>query len=102
MTQDQELKLQVPAQGWRQFLTGRKEMLDAFDRAREQSRAHEVETFHGRVAEAAFRKWLAEFLPGRFGVTSGYIVSPGVSSSQKVPHFDVIILRPAGVSRPMD
>lgn len=91
MTTDEKLTPQVPAQGWRQFLTGRKEILDAFDRAREQSRAHEVETFHGRVAEAELRKWLTGFLPGRWGVTSGYIVSPGLSSSEKVPHFDVII-----------
>jgi hypothetical protein len=88
---DEKLKLQIPSQGWRQFLTGRKEMLDAFDKAREQSRAHEVETYHGRVAEAVCRKWLAGFLPSRYGVTSGYVVSSGLASSQKVPHFDVVI-----------
>jgi hypothetical protein len=36
------LKIEYPAQGWKQFLTSRKEMLDAFDRARERSRVHEV------------------------------------------------------------
>jgi hypothetical protein len=66
-------------------------MLDAYDRAREQSKSHEIETFHGNVAEAACRKWLAGFLPKRYGVTSGYVVSPGLASTDKIPHFDVII-----------
>lgn len=53
--------------------------------------ADEVETDHGRVAEAQFRKWLTEFLPKRFGVTSGYILSQGKSEEEKLPHYDVII-----------
>jgi hypothetical protein len=85
------LKIEFPTQGWKQFLTSRKEMLDAFDRAREKSRSHEVEVFHGEVAEAVFRKWLTDFLPKRYGVTPGYIVSPGPKSCDKTPHFDVII-----------
>jgi len=86
-----KLKIEFPSQGWSQFLTARKEMLDAFDQAREKTRAHEVETFHGKVAEAEFRKWLSDFLPKRYGVTSGYIVSPGLKSTDKTPHYDVII-----------
>jgi hypothetical protein len=43
------------------------------------------------VAEAEIRRWLSEFLPKRYGVTSGYIISPGFSTDQKAPHFDVII-----------
>jgi len=86
-----KLKIEFPSQGWSQFLTARKEMLDAFDQAREKTRTHEVETFHGRVAEAEFRKWLSAFLPKRYGVTSGYIVSSGLKSTDKTPHYDVII-----------
>jgi hypothetical protein len=85
------LKIEFPTLGWKQMLTSRMEILDAYDRAREQSRAHEIETYHGNVAEAACRKWLLSFLPKRFGVTSGYIISPGLPSSAKAPHFDVII-----------
>ncbi|MGD0820981.1 MAG: DUF6602 domain-containing protein [Desulfomonilia bacterium] len=48
-------------------------------------------TFHGKVAEAEFRKWLASFLPKRYGITSGYIVSTGLKSGDKTPHFDIII-----------
>lgn len=86
-----KLSLQVPSQGWQQLLTGRKEILDSYDRAREQARSHEVETYHGTVAEAAFRKWLNDFLPTRYRATAGYIVSPGLSSKNKTPHFDIII-----------
>ena len=66
-------------------------MLDNFDRAREQSRAHEVETYHGTVAEAEIRRWLGTFLPKKYAITSGYIVSPGIKSGEKLPHFDIII-----------
>ena len=83
--------LKIPTQGWRQILTPRKEMLDAFDKARDQAKSSEVETYHGKVAEAEFRKWLTGFLPKSFGVTSGYIISAGLCSQDKIPHFDVII-----------
>lgn len=85
------LHAQLPSQGWQQLLTARKELLDAYDQARNKARAHEVPTYHGRVGEAQFRQWLSSFLPKRYGVTSGYVVSPGLDSSAKVPHFDVII-----------
>ena len=48
----EKLKIEFPAQGWKQFLTSRKEMLDAYDRAREKAKSHEVETFHGKVVIA--------------------------------------------------
>jgi hypothetical protein len=86
-----KLQVEFPAQGWKQFLASRKEMLDAYDRAREKSKSHEVETFHGKVAEAELRKWLSSFLPKKYGVNSGYIVSLGLKSTAKTPHFDVII-----------
>jgi len=85
------LRPQFPSLGWKQILTSRKKILDEYDRAREQARVHEVETAHGNVAEAQVRKWLCGFLPRRYGVTSGYVISPGLSSTQKAPHFDVII-----------
>ncbi|MGB9204978.1 MAG: DUF6602 domain-containing protein [Terriglobales bacterium] len=66
-------------------------MLDAFDRAREKAGSHEVETYHGKVAEAEFRKWLSSFLPKKYGVTSGYVVSPGLKSTEKTPHFEFFL-----------
>jgi hypothetical protein len=86
-----KLNPQLPSQGWQQILTARQEMLDAYDRARQQAKAHKVQTYHGNVGEAASRTWLSGFLPKRYGVTSGYVVSSGQSSRDKVPHFDVII-----------
>jgi hypothetical protein len=87
----EKLKVEFPSQGWKQFLSARTEMLNAFDNARGKSAAHEVETYHGRIAEAEVRKWLSSFLPKKFGVTSGYVVSPGLKNTDKSPHFDVIV-----------
>jgi hypothetical protein len=88
---ESSLKIAVPSQGWKQFLTARQDLLSAYDTARMKARSHEVETYHGRVSEAEFRRWLSEFLPKRYGVTAGYVISPGVKSDEKAPHFDVII-----------
>lgn len=78
-------------QGWEQFLAEKKRMLDAFSRAKEHSSIHEVGTQHGFVAEAAVKDWLRRFLPKKFGVTSGYVISQGIKDGVKAPHFDVII-----------
>jgi hypothetical protein len=76
---------------WEQMNGQRQALLDRFDQAKRHARAHEVQTFHGNVAEAAFREWLTGFLPKQFGVTSGYVVSQGHRGNVKYPHFDVII-----------
>jgi hypothetical protein len=87
----EEKRVAISTQGWKQFLTARKEMLDAYDTAKQKATIHEVEVYQGKVAEAEFRKWLSNFLPRRYAVTPGYIVSQGLKSDQKAPHFDVII-----------
>jgi len=66
-------------------------MLHEYDVARSLSQIHETQTSHGNTAEAAVREWLSGFLPKRYGVTSGYIISPGIDSRIKAPHYDVII-----------
>lgn len=81
----------IGTQGWKQFLSAKKKMSEAFNIAKEQSNAHIVPTSRGTIAETEVRKWLSEFLPKRYGVTSGYIVSQGRSDKVKLPHFDVII-----------
>lgn len=91
MKEEGKLNFEMPAQGWSQFLTARKEMLDSYDKAKVHSRKHIVETQHGNVAEASFRNWLKNFLPKRYAVTSGYIISTGIPDTEKAPHFDVII-----------
>ena len=66
-------------------------MLNAYDLAKEWSSSHKVRVLHGKVGEAVVRDWLTRFLPKRYGVTSGYIVSPGIKNGEKTPHYDVII-----------
>ncbi|WP_394678629.1 DUF6602 domain-containing protein [uncultured Sphingobacterium sp.] len=85
------LKSQIPNQGWKQFLIARDEMLSAYDNAKEHSNKRQVKTGHGNVAESAFRRWLTKFLPKRYGVTAGYIISPGVPNAANFIHYDVII-----------
>jgi hypothetical protein len=85
------LKMQIPNQGWKQFLTARDEMLAAYDKAKILSSKRAVQTAHGIVAEAEFRKWLNNFLPKRYGVTAGYIISQGMPNSEHMVHYDVII-----------
>lgn len=69
------LQVKMPTQGWKQFLTARTRMLAAYVIAKEQASNRQVKTKHGLVAEAQFRRWLSEFLPERYGVTSGFIIS---------------------------
>ncbi len=78
-------------QGWRQFLVAKEQLLMAFDHAKILDEAHIVSTSHGNVAEAIFRDWLASFLPRRYAVTSGYIISTLMESGARMPHYDVII-----------
>ncbi len=81
----------IESPGARQFLAERIRLLDEYDRARTHSRAHEVETYHGNVAEASVRAWLDRFLPKRYGVTPGYVIAQRLGAPSKLPHFDVII-----------
>lgn len=66
-------------------------MLAAYDKARVLSSKRVVQTGHGNVAEAEFRKWLINFLPKKYGVTSGYIISQGLPNAEYMVHYDVII-----------
>lgn len=79
------------APGWRQFLANKAALLANYECAQVWAQGHEVHTVHGHVAEASFRRWLAEFLPGRFGVTSGFIVSSKSNVSPVFPHYDVVV-----------
>lgn len=88
---DKKLSIEFPTFGWTQILTRRAEILSAFDAAREKSKLRKVQTSHGIAVEAHVRDWLTEFLPKRYGVTSGFIVSVGIKDGAKAPHFDVII-----------
>ena len=85
----------VGTQGWKQFQINKEELLYKYGLAKKYSRGHLVEVTHGNIAEANFREWLSEFLPKKYGVSSGYIISqnPAFANEEqsKFPHYDVII-----------
>jgi hypothetical protein len=79
-----------PSVAWQQFLVGKREMLDDYRRARTHAQQLPVQAHHGVVGEAIFRNWLQTFLPGRFGVTAGYIRGQRLRQPE-FTHFDVIV-----------
>lgn len=85
------LQSQWQNHAWKQFLMARSEMLNAYDNAKNKGIKRTVKIDHGKVAEAEFRKWLTTFLPKKYGVTSGYIISQGTPKDEYLSHYDVII-----------
>ncbi|CAD0004311.1 DUF6602 domain-containing protein [Flavobacterium chungangense] len=77
--------------GWQEFNRNRKDILVEFDRILELIKSRPVKTAHGNGVEAYLRKWLAEFLPKKYGVTSGYIIPDLYDNNIKLFHYDVII-----------
>lgn len=82
----------VGSQGWQEFLGEKELLLAEYQLARRRSRNRPTPgTEPGEVAEAVFRRWLTRFLPERYGVTSGFVISAGLSSKRPLRHYDVII-----------
>jgi hypothetical protein len=77
--------------GWKEFHRNRNDILAEFDRAKAYNSSRPVRVEHGTAAEAELRRWLSSYLPGRFGVTSGYLIPDVVVASYELYHFDVII-----------
>lgn len=77
--------------GWREFFENRKKILDKFDQAKNLNINRPTRTSHGVVVEQAVRDWLEEFLPGKYGITSGYVIPDIVSMEYKLYHYDIII-----------
>lgn len=77
--------------GWQEFLRQKKDILSNYDSAKEMNSNRPVQTEHGNVAEASYRKWLSEYLPKKYGVTSGFIIPDVRSLDYKLNHYDVII-----------
>lgn len=83
--------------GWPQFTTQKSKLVNDFRTFAEMSENRPTETDKGKFAEALFRDWLEQFLPAKYGVTSGYIISqgdstlPGDALKGKLRHYDVII-----------
>jgi len=83
--------LQAGTLGWKQFIASKRDMVDQFDRAKEIDKSHKTSVYRGIVAESAFREWLRQFMPKKFGVTAGYIISQVEPDSIRFAHFDIII-----------
>ncbi len=78
--------------GWREFASNRTTILNKYDAAKQRSASRPVKTDHGVAGEAAIREWLAEFLPKKYGVTSGFIIPDVVETPGfKLYHYDIII-----------
>lgn len=83
--------------GWPQFTTQKVKMVSDFRVFKEMSENRPTATDKGVYAEALFRQWLEQFLPAKYGVTSGYIISqqdsflPRHALKGKLRHYDVII-----------
>lgn len=83
--------------GWPQFTTQKRKMVSDFEIFKEMSENRPTETDKGKYAEALFRDWLGQFLPVKYGVTSGFIISqrdsflPRNALKGKLRHYDVII-----------
>ncbi len=93
---DEEKEAQVVS-GWVEFITEKLAMLDTFERSKIQIVNRPTQTGKGPVAEAEFRQWLRQFLPKKYSVTSGYIISQADTFTlrsklkNKLLHYDVII-----------
>jgi len=78
--------------GWQRFELNRRKMLANYDLAKFENAKRPLQTEHGNVAEATLRSWLNDFLPDRYGVTSGFMLPPVLEVNHPVEyHYDLII-----------
>ncbi len=73
------------------FFAEKAKLLDSYNRAKDQNAEEPVQVDHGVVAESLVRRWLRAFLPKRFGVTKGYIITPSLGYEGALEEWDVII-----------
>ena len=66
-------------------------LLSQYDTAKLQTGDDPVQVDHGHVAESVFREWLGRFLPKRFGVTKGYIITHDLDYDAPLEEWDIII-----------
>jgi hypothetical protein len=77
--------------GLRPFLVQRQRLLAEFDSLMMEGLDDAVKTTHGLGAEAVYRDWLEGFLPKRFAVTKGYIITPNEQGNSDLQEWDVLI-----------
>lgn len=69
----------------------RSKLLKEYDAAVEQADDDPVKTTHGVSCEAHFRAFLEAFLPKKYGVTKGYIITPDLEYAGPLEEWDIII-----------
>lgn len=74
------------------FFAEREKLLAGYAIAKKQTSDDAVKTEHGNTAEFLARKWLQSFLPKRFGVCKGYIITHCVYIKEReLEEWDIII-----------
>ena len=70
----------------------RESLLSEYDIAIRKGKSDPAKTAHGVTAESLFRQFLADFLPKKFGVTKGYIITSHLEYDAKhLEEWDIII-----------
>lgn len=73
------------------FFAERDKLLNAYGEAKKQVGDDAVKTEHGVTGEAAVRKWMQSFLPKRFGVCKGYIITTNLEFEGALEEWDVLV-----------
>lgn len=69
----------------------RTKLLTEYDTAVKQAKDDPVKTEHGVFCEAHFRSFLEQFLPKKYGITKGYIITPDLDYAGPMEEWDIII-----------
>lgn len=77
--------------GFNSLYAERRKLLCEYDILKDQLDDDPVKVEHGIKAEAHFRKFLEQFLPKKFGVTKGYIITPNLEYEGSLEEWDIII-----------
>lgn len=73
------------------FFGEKRKLITQYEIAKIQAREDPVQTEHGVAAEALVRDWLRSFLPQKFGVCKGYVITPKLGYEGVLEEWDVII-----------
>jgi len=77
--------------GFKPLHAERKKLLSEYDILKEQLDNDPVKIEHGIKGEAHFRSFLEQFLPKKFGVTKGYIITTDLEYKGSLEEWDIII-----------
>lgn len=73
------------------IIAERNALLFQYDKAKQQTQDDAVKTDHGNVGEAIVRAWLTQFLPRKYGVAKGYIITSNLAYDGPLEEWDIII-----------